>query len=76
MQTQAVFLIGCVFVLHSDEPDLPGARCVQGPGWDVGRDETQSLELHGEQRADGPGPGKQAPPSLPASPLPSLLHRS
>lgn len=44
----------------SGEPDLPGAWCVQGPGRDVGGDETQSVELYREQSADGPDPGKQA----------------
>ncbi|MEQ2219147.1 hypothetical protein XENOCAPTIV_013241 [Xenoophorus captivus] len=47
----------------SSEPDFPGARCVQGPGWHVGGDETQSLGLHGKQPADGRDQGKQAPPT-------------
>lgn len=45
------------------ESDLPGARCVQGAGGDVGGDKAQSLGLHGEQRADERDQGKQAPPT-------------
>lgn len=59
-------------MVRSGEPDLPGARCVQGPGRDVGGDETQSLELYGEQRADGRDQGKEAPPTT--SPVLSHLY--
>jgi len=45
-----------------------------GPGWHVGGDETQSLGLHGEQSANGPDQGKQAPPtSSPPHPIAFVL---
>ena len=51
----------CVCVcVYAGKQDLPGAGGAEGPGGHVGGDETQGVELPGEQQRDGHGPGRSA----------------